>query len=374
MKRYMKFLMLTGLSAMLLASAACYDIGETPSAVVEIKTPAAAVSEEETVHVDATPMQEDALPAVPETEVPTPEPTPEPPRTPAPTREPMEGDVSTDRFPSEDTGRDADWSYQSDELRVAIKRVEDEDDQIVYYVADIWVRNINSFRTELANGKYNSGREDPEEFANRINAVFGISGTMNSGLVVHNGTKYRGVDSSNISFRSGIAIVYRDGSVKMINRAKHQSFNYNNENKQNGGILHALQFGPILVQNGEIPTGLKQRERHPRIIFGYCEPGHYICVAVDGRTKKSVGMTEQEMAELMLSLGCTDAMNLDGGNSAVMLFMGKTINVPSGTDRDGDGVAGRNIVDMLAFAEFDADGNAPSLSTVKADKIWESEP
>ncbi len=374
MKRYMKFMMLTGLSAMLLASAACYDAGDTPTAIVETVTPAAA-SEEETVHVDATPVQEDALPAVPETEPPTPEPTPEPPKTPAPTREPIEGDVSTDRFPNEDTGADADWSYQSDELRVAIRRVENEDDQIVYYVADVWVRNINSFRTELANGKYSSGREDPEKFANRINAVFGISGTMNSGLVVHNGTKYRGADNSTgNTFRSGILIVYRDGSVKTINRNKHQSLNYNNENKQNGGILHALQFGPILVQNGEIPSGLKQRERHPRIIFGYCEPGHYICVAVDGRTKTSIGMTEQEMAELMLSLGCTEAMNLDGGNSAVMLFMGETINVPSGTDRDGDGVAGRNIVDMLAFAEFDADGNAPSLSSVHADKFLRSEP
>ena len=296
--------------------------------------------------------------------------TPKPDVTPLPTREPVEGDIATDRFPAYDTGEDADWSYQSDELRVAIRKYENTEDQIVYYVADLWVRNISSFRTELAHGKFNSGREDPEDFASRVNAVFGISGTMNAGLVIHNGEQIKkNIDSSDIAFRSGILIVYRDGSVRIIDRTKKEKYNYNTENKKNGGVLHALQFGPVLVQDGQIRKGLKQRERHPRILFGYLEPGHYIAVAVDGRTKKSVGMTEQECAELMQSIGCVSAINLDGGNSAVMLFMGKTINVPSGQDRDGDGVAGRNIVDMLAFAEFDAEGNAPALSDIPADRV-----
>jgi len=289
---------------------------------------------------------------------------------PSPTRPPIEGDVSTDRFPNYDTGADAEWSYQSDELRVAIRKVEDEEESVVYYVADVWIRNINSVRMGFGHGKFNSGREDPEAFAQRERAIFGVSGTMNSGLVIHNGTKVKNAESSDIAFRSGIMLIYRDGSVKTINRAKNQSFNYNNYNKKNGGIWQGFQFGPVVLQDGEIPTGLKKNERHPRIIFGYCEPGHYVLVAVDGRTKTSIGMTEQEMGELMQSLGCRDAMNLDGGTSAVMLFMGKTINVPSGKDVDGDGVAGRNIVDLLAFAEYDADGNAPDLSLVTPDKVY----
>lgn len=294
-----------------------------------------------------------------------------PDATPLPTRAPIEGDVSTDRFPAFDTGTDADWSYQSDELRVAIRRYENEEDQIVYYVADVWIRNINSFRMESGKGGYGKGREDPEDFSARVNAVFGVSGTMDSGLVVHNGVKYQNVENSDIAFRSGILVIYRDGSVKMINRSKKEKFNLDSENKKNGGVLHALQFGPILLRDGEIQSGLKKRERHPRILFGYCEPGHYVMVAVDGRTKKSVGMTETEAAELMQSIGCESAINLDGGNSAVMLFMGKTINVPSGKDRDGDGIAGRNIADLLAFAEFDADGNAPDLSSIRADRFRE---
>ena len=298
--------------------------------------------------------------------------TPQPGATPFPTRAPIEGDVATGTFPDYDTGSDADWSYQSDELRVSIRRYENTEDRIVFYVADVWVRNIQSFRMGLANGKfsgYANGREDPRHFAQREHAIFGVSGTMNAGLVVHNGTKYHNTENSNIGYRSGIVVIYRDGSVRTINRAKKQSFDYKTEDQKNGGIWHAFQFGPVLVQNGEIPSGLKKNERNPRIMFGYYEPGHYVMVAVDGRTTKSIGMTEQEMAELMLSLGCTEAMNLDGGNSAVMLFMGETINTPSGKDKDGDGVAGRVICDLLEFAEYDADGNAPDLSSVKADRM-----
>ena len=363
-----KRIIIAALSALLLFGAvACGSGDDEPTAIVSAETPDP--SDTKSPGEDSVISGSNA-PAITPGQMPdtTPMQTSDP--TPAPTRPPKEGDVATDRFPNYDTGANANWSYQSDELRIAITRHEDEDIRLVYYVADIWIRNISSFRMGIGNGKFNTGREDPEHFAEREHAIFGVSGTMNSGLVIHNGEQIKkNVEKSSIRFRSGIVIIYRDGTVKTINRAKRQNYVYKTENAQHGGVWHALQFGPVLVQNGEIPTGLKKNERHPRIIFGYCEPGHYIVVAVDGRTKKSIGITEQEMAELMVSLGCTEAMNLDGGNSAVMLFMGKTINTPSGKDRDGDGIGGRNIVDLLTFAEYDAEGNAPELSDVHAEKF-----
>jgi len=46
---------------------------------------------------------------------------------------------------------------------------------------------------------------------------------------------------------------------------------------------------------------------------------NYIFVVVDGRQPKlSVGMTLEELADFMVSLGCTEAMNTDGGGSAEM--------------------------------------------------------
>ncbi len=295
---------------------------------------------------------------------------PEADATPYVPREPIAGDICTDRFPNYDTGEDADYSYQSDELRVAIKKVVKADEGQTYYVADIWVRNISSFRMGFAKGKFNTGHENPESFANRDNVIFGVSGSFNKGLVIHNGEKTKDVESKLIDFTSGIIVIYNDGTVKAINRNNNESFRYNKEQNEHGGIRHALQFGPILVQDGKAVQGLKKNGRHPRIMFGYYEPGHYVAVAVDGRKKKkAIGMTEIEMAQLMESLGCECAMNLDGGTSAVMLFMGRTINTPSGVDKDGDGIAGRNIVDMLEFAEYDENGVAPALSTVYANKF-----
>jgi hypothetical protein len=375
MKQYGRILVTAGLcAAMLIGPAGCQKVTEE-SVPVANEPGWQTVQGEDTIDYQNREGEPGELPVYSEPPEATARPfisTPaplSPDMTPQPSREPIEGDVSTGRFPAYDTGADADWSYQSDELRVAIRRYENTEDQIVYYVADVWIRNINSFRMESGKGGFGKGREDPEDFANRINAVFGVSGTMDSGLVVHNGKKYQNVEDSDIAFRSGIVVIYRDGSVKMIDRSKKEHFRFDNENKKNGGVLHALQFGPILVRNGEIQSGLKKRERHPRILFGCCEPGHYVIVAVDGRTKKSIGMTEKESAELMQAIGCESAINLDGGNSVVMLFMGKTINVPSGKDKDGDGIAGRNIADLLAFAEFDAEGNAPELSEIKADHV-----
>ena len=53
--------------------------------------------------------------------------------------------------------------------------------------------------------------------------------------------------------------------------------------------------------------------------------GHYVAVMVEGRYKKSRGCTLVELAELMKKRGCVQAMNLDGGETSCILFMGKQI-------------------------------------------------
>lgn len=51
-------------------------------------------------------------------------------------------------------------------------------------------------------------------------------------------------------------------------------------------------------------------------------------VAVDGREGSSVGLTLGELAGFMKSLGCTNAINLDGGGSTVMYVDGQIVNRP----------------------------------------------
>ena len=90
---------------------------------------------------------------------------------------------------------------------------------------------------------------------------------------------------------------------------------------------------------------------------------------MDGRSKTALGMTEREMAELMLELGCQEALNLDGGTSAILVFMGVCINNPCGADTDGDGKGDKQLKDMLLFAEYDEQGAAPALEDVNMEKV-----
>jgi len=46
----------------------------------------------------------------------------------------------------------------------------------------------------------------------------------------------------------------------------------------------------------------------------------------EGRLKRSEGVTVSYLAKLMRAKGCVNAFNLDGGQTAVMIFMGKQIN------------------------------------------------
>jgi|688.fasta_scaffold00442_32 hypothetical protein len=60
---------------------------------------------------------------------------------------------------------------------------------------------------------------------------------------------------------------------------------------------------------------------HPRTSIGFnATLKQLVLVVVDGRQKKiSEGVSEEELARLMLEFGCSDAINLDGGGSSVMI-------------------------------------------------------
>lgn len=79
--------------------------------------------------------------------------------------------------------------------------------------------------------------------------------------------------------------------------------------------------GAMLIQDGEIVSEFSHvvSGRHPRSAIGADESGETLyLVAVNGRQANSRGLTMTELAELMLRLGCHNAVNLDGGGSTHM--------------------------------------------------------
>jgi len=108
---------------------------------------------------------------------------------------------------------------------------------------------------------------------------------------------------------------------------------------------------PLLLDDGERVGDLLVNDnpsfaaaRHPRTAVGFDpDQGHLWMVGVDGRQANySDGMTLPELASLLEALGTTDAVNLDGGGSTVMVLQGVAVSRPS--DADGE----RPVVNALA--------------------------
>lgn len=99
-------------------------------------------------------------------------------------------------------------------------------------------------------------------------------------------------------------------------------------------VKHIISGGPYLVKNGEIFVDMTAQKlgsiggRNPRSAIGYTKDNNLILAAVDGREGSSIGMTLNELAYFMKSIGCVGAMNLDGGGSTVMYVNGKVVNKP----------------------------------------------
>ena len=69
--------------------------------------------------------------------------------------------------------------------------------------------------------------------------------------------------------------------------------------------------------------------RHPRTIVGW-NAAETLLVAVDGRQPGySIGLSLPDAAELLRSLGATEAVNLDGGGSTTVAAGGTVLNRPS---------------------------------------------
>ena len=68
----------------------------------------------------------------------------------------------------------------------------------------------------------------------------------------------------------------------------------------------------------------------PRLAWGITKNHELIACAVDGRNlDQSVGMTLKQVAQFMLKLDCTDAINMDGGSTKRMVVKGRSVDYSS---------------------------------------------
>ena len=236
-------------------------------------------------------------------------------------------------------------SYTSPDISITVDEVNEEN--LTYYVADIYVRDITCFQTALAGDTYGSGfRDSIEDMAVLNNALLAVNGdyygNTTEGVVIRNGVIYRANPTD-----CDVCVLYYDGSMKVM-----PGSSFSVEEAVEDGAWQAWTFGPALLDAGGNPiTAFASTSRitnaNPRTAIGYYEPGHYCLVVVDGRGESS-GISLPRLSRLFDTLGCTVAYNLDGGNSSIMVWGNEVINNPSG--------GGRESSDALLIAEVRNDG------------------
>jgi uncharacterized protein YigE (DUF2233 family) len=122
-----------------------------------------------------------------------------------------------------------------------------------------------------------------------------------------------------------------------------------------GGGPRIVRSGSVSVEYGEEGTSEAHAlDRHPRTAVGVSGDGSFVWIAVvDGRRPgHSRGVDLHQLGAFMVQLGCSDAVNLDGGGSSVMVLRGESLSLPSDTTGE------RPVANVLAVFSREPPGAA----------------
>ena len=108
-------------------------------------------------------------------------------------------------------------------------------------------------------------------------------------------------------------VMLRSGWLDVVKKSDNLSL----EQIKNKGIAWSAYFGPTLIKDGNIQSGLPANELSARNVIGQKSNRDIVIIQVQGETGKS-GCTIQKAAELLLAEGCVFGYNLDGGGSTQM--------------------------------------------------------
>ena len=240
------------------------------------------------------------------------------------------------------------WAYLSGTLQVVIHRYEDTAQKIVWFETDVRTAGKERMRPLLTGGSW----QQPRKIARANQAVLAFSDDFYSyrkynkytvGIEIRDekiiSDKTKRPTSSGFPKLENLAY-FPDGSMKCYDAQAHTAQEY-----LDMGATDVLAFGPILVTDGQLgehmrPTQEEAKQygyyhyREPRCALGMVSPGHYIVLTVNGRQNQSKGVYLDWLAWKMLELGAQEALNLDGGGTVALIFMGESINVKATTSRN----------------------------------------
>lgn len=223
--------------------------------------------------------------------------------------------------------------YEDASITVAMERI--WVDNAHFNVARVKIADASQLRTTLANPSNTNKTNRISTIAKDNNAIVAIGGdffTKDSyGYVVRMTEVFR---KKPLKSRD-MLITDENGDFHIIKNSDAEQLKALMEQHT---LVNVFNFGPALVIDGEKQEISKDYKYNPsgfepRCAIGQVGPLEYILVVVDGgkgreltitntdgSTKKSGGCNMEILAQFMADQGCTQAYNLDGGNSALMVF------------------------------------------------------
>jgi len=237
------------------------------------------------------------------------------------------------------------WIFIDETSKIIIERKYDATQPLTWFEADIYTdveagEMIRSIWNDEA--KRTKVRADAAETATKNGVVFAMNtdyftyrvdvnaSGRNTGIVVREGEilyddpyTEKKANVSGLFPNLDMCAFFADGSMEV-----YRSYEITAQELVDQGAYMVYSFGPYLMKDGKLSEMAYEssESKNPRCAVGMVEPGHYVTIMCEGRLKRSEGVTVSYLAKLMRAKGCVNAFNLDGGQTAVMIFMGKQIN------------------------------------------------
>ena len=246
------------------------------------------------------------------------------------------------------------WQYATGRLSIRVTRFEETTEQgsvRQYCVAEVYATEDSPLFTILTREPENSRRPDgyrlvyPEELVEDQPAAFAMSddyygyrqrtrdtkgSAWPAGIIIRNGEVLYSSTRNSAKKRPfpplDTLAVYGDGSMKTYLCDELTAEEYLER-----GATQVFSFGPWLIRDGEIneteagSDAVYLKYSEPRAAIGMAEPYHYILVVVGVPDDTCTGANGAWLIAKMQEYGCTEALNLDGGGTASMVFNGKVI-------------------------------------------------
>ena len=225
-------------------------------------------------------------------------------------------------------------------------------DNSVYTFSEVKIADPSQFRRFLADGKFASGSKYlATEMASSVNAVVASNGDFYSfrdlGIVVYDSTLMRSE-----GYYMDTCFVKGNGDLEMVPAREMRDPAVMQQYIEDNEVRFSLSFGPILIKDGQIvnepatyPVG-EGKVPNARAALCQLDTLHYLIVAVNAEPPYDKGHTLKVMTENLYELGCKQAYNLDGGQSATIVMNDELVNY----------VYQRLLSDIIYFATAIPDG------------------